>query len=475
MVFLLTLRLYHLDVPPLENKESWRQADTESIARNFVQYDFNLLSPNFNYDGPLPNVPALELQVTTLIIAVLYQVFGFHYFLARLVPICFYLVSAGYLYCYARKQMGFEKALFSLLIYGILPVNVYFSRAIMPEAAGLMFLLGGFFYFDKWIDKPVGKGLALSSIFLALALMTKPPTAFIAVPMVYLCWKRFGWSFLKNRELWVFTLFICSVAGGYYIYSNSTAEFHFALSITEGLVLRRIGSAFYSREAWDFFRLEIPGTMTRHVLYLLPLGMITAWKKDKTIIFWFLGMAAEAIFIVSTIRSSYYLIFLTPPIALLAGSFLGRLAEKRVLLPVSFLILLLIGYSSFQELKPMYAVNTKMQEEVRLVQALTSAEDLLVVGSLDPCVLSLSGRRGWRLYTGNDHRASEDLREELDLYIRSGANYFIPIQGKVYGDEDGSFLEYVVQTYEKIEPVKGYPIFRLNRPAQSSAMKGVLR
>lgn len=461
MVFLLIPRLYHLDVAPLENEESWRQADTESIARNFLEYDDNILRPNFNYDGPLPNIPALEFQVTTFIIAVLYKIFGVHYYIARLVPVFFYMTSAVYLFLYAKKHLGLRKAAFSLIVYGILPVNVYFSRAIMPEAAGLMFILGSFFYFDQWIDKPSWKRIIWCTVFFTLALVTKPPTVFFLFPMLYICWQKFGLDVYKQKELWFMALFAGSLSLGYYIFSNSAAEFHFVRGITNDLLLKRIGTAFYSAEAWEFFKSRLPETMTSYTLYLLPLGAATIRKKDKAILVLFLSMSAEVLFIVSTIRSAYYLIFFAIPISLLTGSFLGWLSENRFLLPAALLLVILIGYNSYQELKPMYVVNESMREEVRLIKLLTSEDDLLVAGAIEPCVLSLSGRRGWRFQIGIYNEVPQDPREELEFYIQSGAKYFIPIQGKIYGDEDGHFFDYLVQTYEKIEPVKGYPFFKL--------------
>ncbi|MGI6451757.1 MAG: dolichyl-phosphate-mannose--protein mannosyltransferase, partial [Desulfitobacteriia bacterium] len=92
LLLLTLLRLYHLNTPPWEIEESWRQADTESIAWNFVSYEANPLHPHLNYDGPFPNIPALELQITTYLIAILYKLFGHHYFLARLVPVAFFLL-----------------------------------------------------------------------------------------------------------------------------------------------------------------------------------------------------------------------------------------------------------------------------------------------------------------------------------------------------------------------------------------------
>ena len=256
------MRLYHLDVAPLEIEESWRQADTDSIARNFVGYNFNILHPNFNYDGPLPNIPALEIQVTTYLIALLYKVFGYHYFLARLVPIGFFMISSVYLYAYTRKHLGHGEAVFSLLIYGILPINIYYSRAIMPEAAALMFWIGGLYYFYEWAENKKDLRLVVSCIFMSLAIMTKPPVVIIGLPMLYICFQYFGWRFLSFPKLWLYALVTLGLPFIYYYFSVSIAEYKFALGITNNIILKDAFSAFYSPEAYLFYTANIPKTIT---------------------------------------------------------------------------------------------------------------------------------------------------------------------------------------------------------------------
>lgn len=68
------------------------------------------------------------------------------------------MISALYLYLLARLYLGWNGAAYSLLIYGILPINLYYSRAIMPESTALMFWIGGFYYFNRWIIKQNNSG-----------------------------------------------------------------------------------------------------------------------------------------------------------------------------------------------------------------------------------------------------------------------------------------------------------------------------
>ena len=70
MLLIFLMRMPGITNAPPEMGDLWRQPDTESIARNFVDHEFNILRPQFNYDGALPNYIQLEFQITTFIIAV---------------------------------------------------------------------------------------------------------------------------------------------------------------------------------------------------------------------------------------------------------------------------------------------------------------------------------------------------------------------------------------------------------------------
>lgn len=465
LVFLLLIiflmRLYHLDVAPVEIEESWRQADTESIARNYAGYDFNFFHPNFNYDGPLPNIPALEIQVTTYLIACLYKVFGYHYFLARMVPIVFFMISAFYLYRYVRKHLGYREAVFSLLIYGVLPINLFYSRAIMPESAALMFWIGSFYYFHGWAEERKISRLIISCVFLSLAIMTKPPVIIIGIPMLFICYKYFDWRWLKFAELWIYALLIITLPFLYYYYSGSIAEYKFALGITNNIILKEAFSAFYSPEAYLFYTNNIPKMLSMSGTILIIAGIWAIARKNRVILIWFLAMVLEVILIVSAIRASYYLIFFAVPCSILIGNLLARIFSYREGKIISVVLLLVISLESFYLVKPLYTINRTMKAQVAIVEQVTNKDDLLVVGSLDPCLLSLSDRRGWRFNIGIYSHIPQDPYEELTYYIEEGAKYFVPIQGKVYGDEDGVFREYLESRYKKIEPIQNFPIYLL--------------
>lgn len=455
------IRLYHISTAPLELEESWRQADTESIARNFVQYKFSILYPNFNYDGPLPNVPALEFQVTTFLIAVLYKLFGYSYLWARLVPVSFFMLSALLLYLFAKKHLGQRGALFSLLIYGTLPINVYYSRAIMPEAAALFFHIAGLYCFDYWITYRKTSVLYISAVFTGLALVTKPMTVFITLPMLYLLIRQHKWGWLLKKELWVYAFLTLGLTFAYYSYSIPIADYKFSQGLAQNVLFKRLPDAIREPEAYMFIEKNLIRLLTPPGIILAVTGLFCFNRRQYVMLAWFGAMALELILIVTVIRTYYYFIFFAVPCSILIGQALAYLYSKPVTRTFSVIMLVFFIFSSFFIVKPMYTVNKAMETQVRIVQQLTHKEDLLVVASQDPCLLSLSGRRGWRFNLGMyPHIPRNDL-EELNYYIRNGAKYFIPIKGIIYKDEKGEILEYLEKNHERLEAVKGYPVYKL--------------
>lgn len=463
--FLFVIRLYHIDTAPFEMTDSWRQGDTESIARNFAQYEHKLFYPNLNYDGPFPNVPALEIQITPYLTAILYRIFGQYYFLARLVPVTFFLVSAVFLYFFARLHMNWKGAACCLLIYGILPVNVYYSRAIMPESAALMFWIGGVYYFDLGLRHFKKRDLALSAIFMALAIMTKPPVIFAAIAMIFLCHQYFGWRWLKMSRLWIYTLLTLGLAAGYYYYSAGLSDYKFTVGITRDLIFKHALNAFYSSEAAAFFRVSLPETLGFTGLIVTGTGLLYLSARQRVFLVWLLAMLLEVIFIVSPIRLFYYLIFLTVPCALLMGNLVARICfgagAKAGRILIGTVLVLILMLESYHVVKPMYTINTAMAQQVAAVREMTKPDDLLVIGSIEPCLLSLADRRGWRYNIRIYPYVPKDPLRELNYYIANGAKYFVPVLGKVYGDDDTRLLNYIEANYTKIESTQGYPIYIL--------------
>lgn len=502
LAILLGVRLYGIRNTPYERGEFWRQPDTEAIAHNFVAHGYSILRPELNYDGPLPNVAALEFQVTTSLIALLYSIFGRHYILARLVPVGFFLASCLLLYLFGRRHIGHRGALWATALYGLFPLNIFFSRTIMPDSGALFFMIGAVYCFDLFASANAHAGradastgprdkyetlwLALSALLMALAITQKPQTAFVGVPLLGLAWRKYGWRLFRQVKLWLFAAVALGLPAAFYAYTNSIAEFHIVWGIGQKHVLKDFLRAMFTPGFATFLR-QIPvRAFTAVGLALLAAALLetavsavmrsrrgepsrstraaddAGESRDLGVIYlWLLGGLLNLITIVAVIKVDYYLLYITPPVALLIGATLGRFRGWRAVVPLACVAL--VAVLTRPIVLPQYAQVRDVITQGEAVQMVSQPGDLIVTTLDDPTIINASDRQGWRFNIKYYPGIPTDPYKELQYYIDRGAKYFVPLKGNIWNDQDGAITRYLDTHYEKLEPIPGYPIYAIGK------------
>jgi 4-amino-4-deoxy-L-arabinose transferase-like glycosyltransferase len=457
LAIIFVIRIPHMTHNPYEY-DSWRQSDTEAIARNFVEHKFNIFFPQLNYDGPLPNYVQLEFQITTFIIAILYKMFGYHYVLARMVPILFFMGSAYLIYLVTKHYYNRETAWISLMLYGTFPLVILYSRAIMPESAALFFFLGAFYFYSKWISEEKFILLFLSSIFTALAISQKVPTVFIGIPMIFMAMVKYRFKMLIRGDLWLFAITALMPPLVYFKWLETIAEYKFVTGIAAKHIFPNLFEALSSKEALAFFEMELPRAFTWWAILLFIFGFLfIRWKKEHAIGVWAIAMLMEAAAVVAVIKFNYYLIFLSPVIAILGASILYQMNKTKMGSIVSIIVIAALLWNSYTIAQSfMVKQNPELMAQAKYVKELTNKEDLIAVGTDDPSLLNACQRIGWRI--GNTYPGNP--LEELKYFVAHGAKYFIPLKGYIDGD-DGSLMKYLDSHYKKIEVKGGYSFYQL--------------
>ncbi|WP_231506520.1 ArnT family glycosyltransferase [Paenibacillus sp. UNC451MF] len=462
VILLILILIAALRVPSLANSpyeyDSWRQSDTESIAINFLENRFNLMYPQLNYDGPMPNYVQLEFQITTWIIAVMYNLFGYHYELARMVPLSFFIGSAYFLYLIAKRFYQMPTAWIATLMYGILPLHILYSRAIMPESTALFFMVGAFYLFVRWMDQQRFWILFAAGCFTALAISQKIPAVFVGIPMIWMAVKEYGLRCIVKWELWLFALISLLPPYLYFQWLSTIAEFPFVTGIATKHIIPSLFTSIASTEALQFFVVQLPKAFTWYGIVLFIIGLVTIhWKKEYPIGVWAIAMVVELITIVATIKFDYYLILIGPLVALLGAVTLGSFWSKLPGKLAAVIVIVLISIQSYQLASPLLREqHTVLLRQAEVVQAYTLNNDLIVVGTDDPSLLNASHRKGWRV--GNT--IPKDTIAELQYFVKMGAKYFVPLQGHIDGD-DGSLQNYLNERYTLIDIKGGYSIYKL--------------
>jgi len=467
-MFILSLRVLYISNSPLES-HAWRQSDTEAIARNFAAHNLNIFLPQLNYDGPLPNYVQLELQLTTFIIALLYKAFGYHYALARMVPLLFFMGSAWYLFLLAKSMYNRETALYAVILYGILPINIFFSRAIMPESAAMFFYIGAFFYFYEWIQREEPHHFFLASIFTALAITQKIPGIFICIPMLYLtvikCQAAIKYkTVIKHkvvpfgRYFFPFTVISFGLPLMYFGCLQIIADTDYVSGIALELILPNFAAAIFTAESQAFLREFFERLFTPYSILLLFAGILTIrFPHDAALLVWTLAIIIEIVTIAAVIKLEYYLIFAGPLIALWgakAFDFLGKMRTGPVII-LFFCALLL--YSGTQNIGSYYKEDIILAYQAKTIEQHTQTDDLLVIGSSAPMLLNLSHRQGWRAIPGSFPSPAQ----ELHFYIDNGAKYFFPAAEFIHDKAYESYRIFLDANYQRIETGGDYYFYKL--------------
>ena len=232
LIFIVLLgfvvRLYRFD-NPVGDWHAWRQADTSAVSRNFVKFGFDLLHPTFD---DISNVPSgrdnpqgyrfVEFPIFNLFQAGFYVLLNFFTIeqWGRVVSIFSSLLSIVFIYLLVKKHIGTIEAIFSSFFFAFLPFSIYFGRVILPEQMMVMSILGGTWFFDRWLEekskvksqkskiqfKIQNFFYILAVIFTASAFLLKPFALFFTLPMFYLAYQKFGFSFVKKWQLWLFLI-----------------------------------------------------------------------------------------------------------------------------------------------------------------------------------------------------------------------------------------------------------------------------
>jgi 4-amino-4-deoxy-L-arabinose transferase-like glycosyltransferase len=464
LLFLLVigLRIYHVDSSPYSEYDSWRQSDTEAIARNFVEQRFNMFYPQLNYQGPFPNYVQLELQIIPFAIAGLYKIFGYHFMLARVVPILFFTGSAVFVFLVACRYYSLHVAWLSLLFYGLLPINWLYSRAIMPESAALFFFIGAFYLFSEWIRVERSSVLFTGAVFTSLAILEKVPTVFIGIPMIVMVLMKYKKNAFYKWELYAFSLIALLPTVLYYFWMQKIAESAFVMGIATRHVLPEMFSSIFTHKSGLFFLNKVPKMFTWHILLLGIAGFfITRWREDFPMKCLALAMALELVTIVAVIRFDYYLIFFGPPLALFAASYLSRMFQYGFAGKLaSSIVILLFVISAYEQVQlKLNTQNEMLLKQARIVEIVTQKMDLIVSGADDPSLLNAAHRAGWRI----SNSIPDNPLAELDYFIANGARYFVPLHGYIDHDPDGSLKNYLETNFVKIEAEQGYEIYKLTK------------
>jgi len=333
----IAMRLYGINQPLVESHQV-RQAQTAMMARNLSEDHMNIFRTRLDVFGNVPGYIILEFPLMHGITALLYYLFGVHEIIGRLVSVVFSAGAMLLMYGLARQFLSAVGAFGALFLYVFSPMNIFFSRAFMPESSMMFFILGSLYYFLKWLDKQAFRLYLTSVIFAALACLTKPTAALIFAPIFTAWFIRDKWGLFRRFDFWLYMFLAALPLILWGVYANNFnanipyPTFSYGDSWVEVLRARGVTKHWFSPRFYTF----VGGSIA--FLLLTPLGFLgtvsgalCAFGKNRSkILYSWLGAVILYFFILAGPNSwhIYYQLPLLPVAAIFFGFTLEGVLNK---------------------------------------------------------------------------------------------------------------------------------------------------
>ena len=469
------VRLYKVD-NPVADWHSWRQADTASVSRVYLEQGINLLYPRYhdvssiqtgkpNPEGyrmvefPFYNAASVLFYKAASILPVKISSLVSLEVSSRIVTILCATITGFFLYLIGKKLMGKWGGLLAAFFYLFIPFNIYFTRVILPDPMGVMFGMIGIWAFMEFIEKEKTVYFGISSVFFAMMLLMKPYLGFYLFPVFYLTARKYGTKKLfKNKKLVKHAIVFFAIAViPFLAWRMWEAKF------PEGIPFYKWafnGNHIRFKPSWWYW---IFGERIGHIILgslgLIPLVFGILHSKNKN--YFIQSFLAGALFYMilvadANVMHDYYQILIIPSLALALASgsmFLwnNNIFNKtltRIILPISIGVMLFTGWN---QISGNYNINhPEIIEAGKEVDRITP-KDALVIAPYngDTAFLYQTKRWGWPA-----------IEDSVDNIIKRGASYYVSVD---LGSADTKMIK---AKYKTIEKTDKYIIIDLRTPKE---------
>lgn len=426
LILAAALRFVQVGAPPV-GRHAWRQCDTASVARNFHHNGYRLLYPQIDWD--IPGFVEMEFPVYPWTTSLLYRLFGESAAIARILAILASLVTIVFLYLLVERILGRRAALWSALFYAVLPANLFFGRAIMPESWMLAATTVALYCFLRWTDEESWHLYSLALLATTLACLMKLTSLYLGLPLLWLAWQRWGRGALRRWPIWLFAGAVTTALLLWYGHAYQLGqEFGASFNILTAAGTDKWGTwgllanpAFYHRVFVGYLG-ERMLTWAGFPVFCLGLFLRRRYPLERIFDVWLLAVALVLLLANGgSYQHDYYSLPLVLPAVVFMAKVFDRVWESRRfwLVPTAALVLVLSGYRYLGAL----ADERQPGEDSTIAEALaqeTAREDLVIsCNSANPVWLYLADRRGW----GRD---CESLgKSELEDLMGRGARYLV--------------------------------------------------
>lgn len=249
-----------LNTPP-NSIHVWRQCNTLAVARNFSEENMNIFKPRVDRRGTSDGVTGMQFPIYEYLLAILYKIFGFHTWMARVFSLTVFSIGIVFVY------LIFEKLFHERIIAGVAAFAFTWSAELfydsiiaLPDILALMLYVAAFYFFLRWKESKFISWLLLFLFSTMLAGLTKLQYMAVLVPVSIIVWMEIRSRKISNPSAITFFILVSAVIAvgvSWYIH---------AVHLIESSGLRDFGIEF--RPATNIF--TAVGILERNLVSDLP-------------------------------------------------------------------------------------------------------------------------------------------------------------------------------------------------------------
>jgi hypothetical protein len=198
---------------------SWRECDTQAIARNFLLDGFDPLRPRVDWRGDTDGAVECEFPFYQLGIASVMAAFGDVEWPGRLLAMLSMMLAALSLHRLLEHRGGPGPALAGALVFLCGGHAMLLGSRVMPDAASAALGIAGLATFVRYLGTGSGRSLWLAVAAVTLGSLQKPTTLQLGLLM-------FAWAVLLARHrlreprLWLGLLLVPTVVAGWILHAQ---------------------------------------------------------------------------------------------------------------------------------------------------------------------------------------------------------------------------------------------------------------
>lgn len=415
--FFFILRLFNITAAPIEMAHNWRQAFTNTVARNFLEIDNNIFYPRALIFGNNPGIVGTEFPLLNYLIYLVSEVFGYAHWYGRLINLIVTSIGIYYFYKIIFKFLKPSLAFNSALIL-ICSLWFVFARKSMPDTFSISIVFIGLYYGLNFLSEKKYKDLLFYILFTATGILCKIPGIFFlaifAVPLFdKMIEKSTKLLFIAASGIILVPVFYWYFKWVPYLDSLYNNRLYFPRTLSEGMK-EVFANIVLTSEKFYFSSFQ---SYIAFLFFIAGLFFVLKNKNKKIIIIFALLTFIFILFIFKTgivfPLHSYYVIPYVPVMCLLAAYAVEQIKSTKFR---TLLLIVIIGEAIANQQDDFFTKRSQMYklDLEAIADKLSDKKDLIAInGGESPQLIYFAHRNGWRL--SNEEAGNYEFLKSLKM------------------------------------------------------------